>query len=187
LDINLFNDIVFIKPQFTRFISRTPTFEAFDKACVDLRAPSSGITLFSSYARLCMRISKLVWELSFLEQVRTSPLPSLSTVHDLYMVSGPWPQDWKDNTDYAQWLELLRLFSGVKNIYLSKDLAPCVVPALQDLVDGRTNQVFPALQNIFLEELQESGPVQEGFGKFVAARQVTSHPITVSRWGRYRN
>ena len=187
LDINLFNDIVFIKPQFTRFISRTPTFEAFDAASVDLRAPSSGITLSSSYARLCMRISKLYWELSFLEQVRTSPLPPLSTVHDLYMVSGPWPRDWKDNTDYAQWLELLRLFSGVKNIYLSKDLAPCVVPALQDLVDGRTNQVFPALQNIFLEELQESGPVQESFGKFVAARQVTSHPITVSRWGRYSN
>ena len=41
---------------------------------------------------------------------------------------------------------------------------------------------FPTLENIFLEELEKSGPVQEGIGKFVAARQVTSHPVTVSRW-----
>jgi hypothetical protein len=72
----------------------------------------------------------------------------------------------------------------VKNLYLSKELAPCVVPALQDLVGGRTTVVFPTLQNIFLEKLEESGPVQEGIGKFVAARQVTPYPITISGWDR---
>jgi hypothetical protein len=75
----------------------------------------------------------------------------------------------------------------VKNLYLSKELAPSVVPALQDLVGGRTTEVFPNLQNIFLEELQESGPVQEGIGKFIGARQATGHPITVSRWDRDSN
>jgi hypothetical protein len=81
-------------------------------------------------------------------------------------------------------MELLHSFAAVKDLYLSKGLAPCVVPALQELVAGRTTEVFPNLQNIFMEELQESGPVHEGIGKFVAARQVTSHLITVSLWDR---
>ena len=100
------------------------------------------------------------------------------------MVGHPWPH-WKDNIDYAQWLELLHSFTDLKNLYLSNELAPCVVPALQDLVGGRTTEVFPNLQNIFVEELKESGPVHEGIGKLVAARQVTGHPIAVSYWDRY--
>ena len=101
------------------------------------------------------------------------------------MEGYPGLQDWKDNIDYAPWLELLHSFPAVKNLHLSKELAPCVVPALQDLVGGGTTVVFPTLQNIFLEELEESGLVQDGIGKFVAARQVTtSHPIAVSRWDR---
>ena len=187
LDITYFNDIVFITPQFTRFIRRTPTLEAFGGARVTLRERIANVKLSSAYATLNVSIycRDLDWQLSSLEQVCTSSLPPLSTLHDLYMMSDrPWPQDWKDNIDYAQWLELLRSFTAVKNIYLSRGLAPCVVPALQDLVGGRTTEAFLALQNIFVEELEESGPVQEGLGKFVAARQVTSHPIIVSRWDR---
>jgi hypothetical protein len=37
---------------------------------------------------------------------------------------------------------------------------------------------------IFLEGLQPSGPVQEDPGKFVAARQLSGHPIAVSPWER---
>ena len=40
------------------------------------------------------------------------------------------------------------------------------------------------LQNVFLEGFQLSGPVQEAIGKFIAARQVTDHPIVVARWER---
>ena len=103
------------------------------------------------------------------------------------MEGRPWPQDWKDVIDYAQWLELIHSFTAVKDLYLSKELAPCVMPALEELVRGRTTEVFPNLQNILVEELQESGPVQEGIRKFIAARQVPSHPITVSRWDRDSN
>ena len=184
LDITFFNDIVFVTPQFTRFISRIPTLEALDRARVDLWDDTASIGLSSGYARLIMRIScrELDWQLSFLEQVCTSSLPPVSTLEDLYMSGRPWPQDWKDTIDYAQWLELLHSFTTVKDLYLSKELAPCVVPALQDLVGGRTTEMFPNLQNIFLEELQESG--QGGIRKFVATRQVTGHPIAVSRWDR---
>jgi hypothetical protein len=186
LDITFSNDIVFITPQFTRFIRRTPTLEAFGGARVNLWESTASVELLFGYASLNLSIScrELDWQLSFLEHICTSSLPPLSTLQHLYMSGRPWPQDWKDNIDYAQWLEVLHSFSAVKNLYLSRELAPCVVPALQDLVGSRTTEVFPTLENIFLEELQESGPVQEGIGKFVAARQVASHPITVSRWDR---
>ena len=188
LEILFFNDIVFDTPQLTRFISHTPTLEAFNKARVSLGDITASIELTSAYDlnasfKVSIYCRELDWQLSFLEQVCTSSLPPLSTLEDLYMRGHPWPQDWKDIIDYTQWLELLHSFTTVKNLYLSKELAPCVVPALQDLVGGRTTEVFPNLQNIFVKELEESGPVQEGIRKFVSARRVSSHPITVSRWG----
>ena len=44
---------------------------------------------------------------------------------------------------------------------------------------------IPTLQNIFLEGHPSSGPVQEGIGQFVATRQVTRHPVAVSRWDKW--
>ena len=186
LDITFFNDIVFDTPQFSRFISHKPMLDALNKAIVTSKDSTASVNLLSVYARLTLRIScrELDWQLSFLEQVCTSSLPPLSTLEDLYMEGHPWPQDWKDHIDYTQWLELLHSFTTVKNLYLSKEFAPHVVSALQEFVGGSTTEVFPNLQNIFLEELQQSGPVQEGIGKFVAARQVTSHLIAVSRWDK---
>jgi hypothetical protein len=73
----------------------------------------------------------------------------------------------------------------VKNLYLHERLAPRIVLVLQELVGGRATEVFPALQNLFLEGLDPSGAIQEGIGKFVAARQLTSQPIVVSRWDRF--
>ena len=70
----------------------------------------------------------------------------------------------------------------MKNLYLSEEIALRIGPALQEFVKGRTTEVLPALQNIFLEGLEPSGLVQEGIGKFVAARQVASHAIPVSSW-----
>jgi hypothetical protein len=95
-----------------------------------------------------------------------------------------FPPQWQDKTENVQWLELFHPFAAVKNLYLSKVPAPHIVPALQELVGGRMIEVLPTLQNIFLEGLQPSGPIQEGIAKFVTARQLFDHPITVSHWER---
>ena len=68
----------------------------------------------------------------------------------------------------------------LKNLYLSEEIARRIVPALQELVGDRATEVLPALQNIFLEEGQRSGPVQEGIQQVVTVRQATNHPIAVS-------
>ena len=87
--------------------------------------------------------------------------------------------DWQHLIEDHQWLGLLRPFIFVKNLYVSKELVPSIVSGLQELIGDRT-KVLPILQNIFLEGPQPLGPVQEGIGQFVAARELTRHPITVS-------
>ena len=192
LDITFFNDIVFDTPQFTQFISRTPRLEAFDKleASVVLGDQHATIELSSKTTddgKLNVGIScgELDWQVSFLEQVCTSSLPPLSTLEYLHISEHPYEQPvWEDDIDRALWLELLRPFTTVKDLFLSENIALRVVPALQELVGGRTIEVLPTLQNVFIEGLQPSGPVQEGIGKFVAARQAINHPVAVSRWDR---
>jgi hypothetical protein len=104
-------------------------------------------------------------------------------LEDLYIHERPsWESYWQDNVENTQWLELLRPFTDVKNLYLSKQFAPRIAPALQELVGDRTTEVLPTLQNIFLEELEPSGPIQEAIGQFVSARQVTGQPVAVSHW-----
>jgi hypothetical protein len=83
-----------------------------------------------------------------------------------------------------QWLEFFHPFTAVKNLYLSEEFTPSIASALQDLVGSRMTEVLSTLQNIYLERLQPSEPIQEGIEKFVAARQLSGHPITVSRWQR---
>ena len=187
LYITLFNQIVFHMPRFTQFISRSPTLETFEKAFVAFVGRAASVKLSpqtSGHGTLNMRIPciELDWQVSSVEQVCTSCLPPLSTLEDLYIFESPNSKPvWKDNIENTLWLELLRPFPAVKNLYLSDKFASLITPALQELTGGSTTEVLPSLQNIFLEELQPSGTVQVSIQQFAATRQV-SHPIAVSRW-----
>jgi hypothetical protein len=66
-----------------------------------------------------------------------------------------------------QWLELFHPFSAVKSLHLAKGLVTSIAPVLQVLVGERVTEVLPALQNIFLQELELSGPVQEAIQQFI--------------------
>ena len=87
----------------------------------------------SDYGSLDVGIScsESDWQVSSLEQVCTSSLPSMP------------------------WLGPLHPFTAVKNLYLSNEFAPRVAPALQELVEPGTTEGFPT-QNLFVEELQPS-------------------------------
>ena len=190
LDITLFNQIFFQTPQFIPFIRRTPAFKALDRSHVvfgDLAAEIFLSSRTSHYPAVSVRISckELDWQISSLEQVCTSCLPSLSILEDLYITQNTASEpDWKDNIEDALWLELFHPFSAVTNLYLSERFAPRIAPALEELVG-----VPPILQNIFVEgldSLEPSGPVQEGIRKFVAARPATSLPLAISSWDGIR-
>ena len=195
LTITFFNDIVFDSPQVMQFISRTPMPEAFKTARVSFQGSAVDIHFptqrFSSRG-LTVNIlcNELDWQVASLEQVCTLCLPHFSILEDLYISDSLHPRsDLQGTVENTQWLELLHPFTAVKNLYLSEEVARRIVPALQELVGSRTTEVLPTLQNIFLEGLGLSGPVQEGIGQFVTTRQEgTSHLIAVSHWegtGKY--
>ena len=183
LSITFFEQITFDTPQFIQFVSRTPRLKPLTKACVIFEDDTAWVNLSSPTSGnggLNVQISykELDWRLYSLDQVClcTLCLPPLSMLEDLYIYQAPnWQPDWQGNIENPLWLELLHPFNAAKNLYLAKMFAP-IVPALQE--------VLPTLQNIFLEGLQPLGPVQEGIGKFVAARQLSGHHLTVSLWER---
>jgi hypothetical protein len=187
LDIAFFNQIIFDTPQLSQFISRRPTLTVPEKGNISFKYRSIVVGFASQpskYTALKVEIlsRKSEWQLSSLEQVCTS-LPRLSTLEDLYIFEdGNYPPDWQDDVENTLWLDLLRSFVAVKNLYLSEEFVPRIAPALQELVGGRTTEVLPSLENILLDGFRPSGPLHEGIEKFVAARLLTSQPVAVSRW-----
>jgi len=45
-------------------------------------------------------------------------------------------------------------------------------------------EVLPALQSIFLPESSLSGPVKEALAQFLAARQLSGHPVALNLQGQ---
>jgi len=111
-------------------------------------------------------------------------LPLLSTKENLFIHEPANSQlDWNDGIENIELLELLLPFTAVKNLYLSKQFAPRIAHALQELTGGRT-EVLPTLQNLYLERFQPSESVEEGIAQFISARQLTNHPVAISVWDR---
>ena len=202
LDIIFFNDLIFDIPQLLQFITRTPMLNAPEKARISFGHGAARINLLSQssgYGELIVEISCRGpdWQISSLEQVCTTcwPLLSIGTLKDLCIFEHPYSQpDWQGGIQDGLlwqdlWVELFGPFTDVKNLYLSEVFAPHIVLALhwQGVVVGRTTAAFPALENIFFKELQPSGAIQKAIGEFVDMREITGHPIVVSRWdGRSR-
>jgi hypothetical protein len=187
LSTTFFNDIDFDTPELVQFISRTLTFEVPNNVHV-VFADTAWITLErqtvrSAYAKVEILCRAPDWQLSSLAQICTLSLPLLSTMENLYIYEFSPSEllDWKDGIENTEWLELLLPFTAVKNLYLSKQFAPRIAAALQELTGA---EVLPTLQNLFLEEFRPSEPLQEGIRQLISARQPTNHPIAVSLWER---
>ena len=190
LQITFYNQIVFGASQIIQFISRTPKLKTLEKASITFFGCAANVDLSLRYKAPNIRFS-LEWHGELDRQVSSlahmfNSSPPFSTLKDLYIdywqVLGLQENAVIEN---AQWLELLHPFTAANNLYLSEGIAIRIIPALKELVGGRTTEVLPTLQNIFVEGLQPSGPVQEGIGQFVAARQIIGHPIAVTCWVRY--
>jgi hypothetical protein len=187
LHITFFNQLTFDTPQLAQFISRTPTFKAHNEACVEFYNSSVSVTLPQADShRLHLRVScrPSDWQLWALTPICTSSFPRalIPMVERLYVFDSSFGLHRQDGIDNSQWLEFLRAFSGVKDIYLSWKFVPRIAPALQELVGDRVTEVFPALQSLFLEGLHPSVPVKEAIDKFTGARKLSECPIAVSHW-----
>ena len=166
------------------FLRRTTNFQALNEAHVDFR--DDGILATSlppertSNEGPGLRIS---CEISYMESTLSSFFPSIYIVEHLYIYG---PRDLlklgADEIQDMQWLKLFQPFAAVKNLYLRKEIAQYIAPALQDLVGERVTNVFPILECIFLEGIEPSGPAEKAIEKFAAARRLLGRPVVVSHW-----
>ena len=190
LAINFFHQLIFDTPQLTHFISRTPKLEAqYEARLVFSDDWGASVTLPQTYEgalKLEVSCEKSDWRLSSLAQLCSSCLPPalIQSVQHLYILEAHTRLDWQDDIESSQWLEVLHHFTAVKDLFLSQEFTPRIAPILQELTGERVSEALPALENLFLEGTVSSGLVQEGIGRFVTARQLSSHPVVFSRWER---
>jgi hypothetical protein len=186
MDITFFNQIDFYCPRLAQFINCTPTLKVSDgKAYVRF---NDGIVSLQfqtqfEFKDLGIAISCIEpdWQVSSIEQVCNFSLHSLSTVEHLYITRPHSDVVWKnDAIENTLWLQLLRPFSAVKNLYISTAFMPGIAATLNELVGGGMTEILPSLQKILVESLEVSGPVPENIQQFVAARQLSGRPIAIS-------
>jgi hypothetical protein len=177
-------------PRLAQFINRTPPLSTRNKARVQFGNWSNSVLLVRS--RTLELEMEIAWrepdqQLKSIVQVCNSSLHPLSTVEDLYIERQHREIVWEEYTtaiEITLWLQLLIPYTSAKNLYISKEFAPGIAAALQDLVESTTTEVLPGLQNIFVEEFdsEPSGPFQEDIGQFITARQLSGHPVAISVW-----
>jgi hypothetical protein len=188
LDITFFMDLIFDISRLRHFIGRAERLEPFDQAKMWFFERDALIRAGSPY-RFSLQIlcERSDWQLSSMVQIFGQQLPLLSNVQQLEIY-----QDRRENIEFMDnpdmdsslWLELFHLFIALQRLYISKGLMAPVSAALQELTEGRTMEVLPALRSLFLEGLKPSGPVPEGIQSFVAARQLSDHHVDVRSWNR---
>ncbi len=71
--------------------------------------------------------------------------------------------------------------TAVKNLYLSKRIAPRIAAALQEITGGGTTGVLSTLQNLYVEGSSHRNLSRR---QLRTARQITNHPVAVSVWDR---
>jgi len=190
LSMVFIDHLLFDNSQITRFIGRIENFKVLDRAAVLLHDEFIDITLYMQELELdgpnlVLEIIPSELQLSPLVQVCSSSLLPLSSMEDLEIAEDsdfPLLSQDDPDTENTQWLGILEPFISVESLWLSENLAPRVVRALQELTAERATEVLPALQSIFVKEYQPSGDVQEALGQFIAARQLSGYPVTVHRW-----
>jgi len=194
LVVELFENLeaTYDTPQLARFISRMPVFEAPIEARLLIEDRAMRIVILPSNRAddreaitVQIHCPEPDRQLRCLTQVCSSALPCLSTVEHLYISEGGEPPPhWPDNIENTRWWDLLRPYTALKNLYLSKAFAPRIAPALHDLFRESVTEVLPKLQNIFLEDLPPSDPAKTAIWQFITGSRVDSHPIAVAHWDR---
>jgi hypothetical protein len=181
--LTFFNQLIFDTPLLCHFISRTELFNAPHQVHLRFLPYVVQIILFRrerniGHNTLSSDIScrPFDWQLSSASQVLNSALSHLT--FEYLVISSQ--EHRKDDTENAEWLEVLRPFASVKDLVLRGGSLPLIAPAPEDLAGGRVTEVLPALQNLFIQSRRRpSESVKKAIGKFISARRISGRPVSV--------
>jgi len=184
IEIEPFKELIFDTRQLRHLISRTEAFKEPHRAvvesygsCMVLSVLSRGVRADHKLLGLRTSPKQWYWQVSSFAQFCSSALPPLPTLERLEIRKGG--EHWQDSTANTEWLELLRPFTSVKNLVLSREAAGYLAPALQGLTVESVTGILPALETLSLKVSAQSGPIQEAIAQFVATRQLSGRPVAV--------
>ena len=190
--VSFFNQLLFDISELAQFIDRgefkvrhaTVVFDD-DLAWVGF-FPTEGI-VDRTAPRISISSTQSEWQLSSMAEVCNSFSSHLrlSSLERLDILTFRSPEDWNDDMENIQWVELLQPFTAVKDLFLDEDLALRLPRALQELTDELSTEVLPALQTIYIEVVEEyllPGAVKEAIRSFIAARQRSGNSVAVQSW-----
>jgi hypothetical protein len=182
-----FDELVFDIPHLRDFIGRTNILDAPHRANTSFSYFDASISLFQQKEGVEFKVLNLEilcdisdLQVSLLAQACSWLLPPLPSLKHLGIYnSGSLLSGWQYEAENSQWMEFLHPFIAVKDLVLDKPFVLSVASALQGFVVEQATDILPVLQNIFLEGTQSSGPVPEGIAGFIAARELSGHPVIV--------
>jgi len=192
--ITLFHQEVIEVSELAKFVRRTDKLSLLDRAAVVFQRDSIFVTLSQEELEREIGPKTLLLSparpesdsrLSYLVLFCASLLPTLFPFECLeIIIFEPYHDTWKDTMDDpdAQWLKLLHLFNTVKDLRLCEAVAPSVAQALRGVPGERVLEVLPALEIVFISEMEPFGPVKEAISEFADARQLSSHPVSIHDW-----
>lgn len=172
-----------------KFISHLPKLKAHNEAHVYFYESGVYLKLGRVFDKgLGISYQVVDWPVLSVAQVCTSSVFQAfsATVEHLY-ICDEYDSSWRDiQGESNRWLELLHPFTSVKSLYLSHVIVRCIAPALWELIGERVAGVLPAMQTLFLPDLDLLGPasVPEAIRSFVSGRQFFGRPVAVSHWRR---
>ena len=185
--MTFFDELVFDIPLLRAFIGHTKILVAPHRADTSFSNFELRISLFQRKGEIDFGVLNLEIicdidsQLSSLARAWSLLLPPLPSLEHLGIyASADLQSQWHYEVAITQWMEFLRLFTTVKDLVLDEPATLSVSSAMQELVGERATEFLPALQTIFLEGFQSSGPFPGGIGEFIAARELSGRPVIVT-------
>jgi hypothetical protein len=191
LEIVFFHRHFYEFSQLSRFINRVEVFKSPTHAKIrhyHFEAEvSAGLgTGTDEPARLLLGIScgEQHLRLRYLVQVCSSSLLPFSNVGSLAISSVDQLQhpQWGPTAEDFLWLDLLHSFSAVKVLDIDKNSLTPVAYTLEEVVEERTAEIFPAIRDLSIGGHLPSGPVLRAIEEFATARGLFTRFDRPNRW-----
>jgi hypothetical protein len=193
-NVTLFDQLTLDIPQLSRFICRTDELKSSPyRTSIWLLEHGFTITHYfgtSPVPRATFQLQipcyEVARQVSLLAHICRQLCPLVSSAEWLDIAADRPFSDHGEETDTAEWLELLCPFSSVRRLELTGTLVPSIASALEQSIGEMCQMLLPALRELHLKDTPVPLPDIEAF--VVSQQQLSGHVVTVQyAEGEYRD
>ncbi|KAN0135236.1 hypothetical protein V8E53_007127 [Lactarius tabidus] len=188
LEITLFNQIAFELPHLSRYINimeglKLPIAKvSFGRDTVSVITDHRDTQEYDGRISLHVMCRQMDWQIDCATQICDVLMHRLFGVEELRLIfyEETMPTEWQNGEiDGTTWHELLRVFTGVKELYICSALLQEISRALEMNDVGSDPGFLPGLREIVSEF--EGGDADNLFGSFIRARRIAGNPVLYTR------